>query len=380
MSLHKAVILIKKVGMGAGIGTGVIIFLIIIFRIGSFFIRSFNPPPIAPPNQAYDQLEDIKFPKSVVDNNFTYVLNTVSGTLPTDFPDRLGVYPIFPPQPSLLNLEQAREKARTLKFVDRQNKLVPETSLGNGKYEWSDPTEINRRLIFNIVTFDFSLTSNYLSSLTTLSAQRLGDEQTAIKIVESFLGSISLLHEDIDLEKTKSTQKNSSYDTYPKLFNIVNGALVPTNSLSNAKVIRVDLYQKDVEYEMTTGVKDAEPLKISLPIRYPDPPFSTMSFWIASSQNTAEVAAAEFIYYPIDKSGEILATYPIISVEEAYQKLKENKAYIASYKGLDQQILIDNVYLAYYLGAENQKFLMPIIVFEGQDGFFAYVSAIKNIK
>ena len=378
MSLHKVVDTIKKLVIGAGIGTVIIIILVVVFRIGAFFIKTINPTPVTPPNKAHGELSEISFPESVVDNDFSYILNTISGTLPTDFPDRLVVYPITPREPSLLNLEKARTKARSLRFTDSLSNVIAERSLGEGKYEWSDPTGINRKLIFDIITFDFTLTSKYLASLTTLSGQRLGDEQNAIKTVENFLNSIGLLHEDIDLEKTKTPQQNTDYNTYPKLFDIVNGALVPTNSLSNTRVIRVDLFQKDIEYEMNTGVEEALPINLSLPIRYPHPPFSTMSFWVASGQNAAEVGAAEFMHLPIDKSGDLLATYPIITVEQAFSLLESGDAYIAAYQGLEQQILIDSVYLAYYIGEENQKYLMPIIVFEGQDGFFAYVSAIQK--
>jgi hypothetical protein len=381
MSLHNSVETIKKVGIGAGIGTAAIFVLIVIFQIGAFLMKTFTPPQITPPNQVFGELKPLEFPKSVVENKLSFVLNTVSGTLPSDFPDRLVVYPLTPGEPSLLNLDKAREKARALRFMDREGKIISEKSLGDGKYEWSESTGISRSLTFNIVTFNFTLNSQYLASLTTHRAARLGDEQTAIDTVESFLETIQLMPEDVDLEKTRNLPSGSeTHNTYPKLYNIINGSLVPTTSLSNAKVIRVDLYQKDIEYDLDTGVKDAPGIPMKLPIRYPNPPLSTMSFWVGSGQNAPEVMAAEFTHMPIDKSTEPPATYPIKTAEEAYEELKSGKAYIAAYHGLDQQILIDNIYLAYYLGAENQSYLMPIVVFEGQDGFFAYVSAIKNLS
>jgi hypothetical protein len=378
MSLHRAVETIKKVGIGAGIGLVLLVVFTMLFRLGGFILKSLNPPAITPPNEALGDLPPLVFPESVVDNKFSYVLNTVSGTLPVNFPDRLIVYPLKPGEPSLLNLDQARAKARTLGFTDRQGAVLPERSLGNGRYEWSDPTGINRRLVFDIVTFNFTFSSQYKQSLTTLGAKRLGDQQNAIKTVEDFLGTITLLPEDIDLEKTKSINEGDSYNTYPKLFDIINGSLIPTASLSNAKVIRVDLFQKDIKYDLDTGVQDAKPLNLTLPIRYPQPPFSTMSFWIASGEIEPEIGEADFKHFQIDTETDTPATYPIITAEEAFEALKNGKAYIAAYHGIDQQILIDKVYLAYYLGAEEQKYLMPIIVFEGQNGFFAYLSAVAH--
>lgn len=378
MTLHKVVETSKKVGIGAGIGVGVLLVLFFIIKIGGIVISLMTPPKILPPNQAYDILPAIQFPQSDINNDLTYVLNTISGTLPSDFPDRVHVYPITIPNPSLLNLEKAKEKARTLEFMDREGNTLPETSLGNGKYQWAERQGINRRIIFDILTFNFSMSSNYLSSLTVLGAENLSDEKEAIKTAKDFLGNIELYPEDIDIDKIQTPQKNTNYNTFPKLFAIRNGTLVSTTSLSNAKVIRVNFYQKDIEYDMDTGQEGAQKLKMKLPIYYPDPPHSTMSFWIASGQSVPEVTASEFIHHVIATGQDNPATYLIKTAEEAFDELKNGNAYIASYFGLDKEILISDIYLAYYLGEEIQEYLMPIIVFEGKDGFFAYVSAVKT--
>jgi hypothetical protein len=378
MTLHKAVELIKKVGIGTGIGLSIIMIFFIVIKIGSFMINIITPPKITPPNIAFDNLPAIQFPENVVDNEFTYTLNTLSGSLPTDFPDRLHIYSIEVQSASLLNLDKAKTKAYELGFRDQQGKVLPEISLGNGKYLWEDNSDLSRKLIFDILNFNFSITSSYLANLTVLGAQNISDENNAIQTANELLESVELLPSDIAIEKTQTPQDDANYNTYPKLFTIRNGALVPTTSLSSAKVIRVDFYQKDIEYDLDTGHQNAPKAKMKLPIRYPKPPFSTMSFWIASGQNSAEVGAAEFVHHNIIIPSDTPATYPIKKVEDAFEELKSGKAYIAAYQGLDQEILISNVYLAYYLGADNPSYLMPIIVFEGQNSFFAYVSAVTD--
>lgn len=376
MSLHKATEMIKKFGIGVGIGLTAIILITIFIRIGGFIIGIVVPPKVTPPNHAFEVLPSIEFPQNKVDNNFTYVIDTATGALPTNFPDRLIVYPLEDPEPNFLNLEEAKLKAQSLQFTDAENKIVPETALGNGNYEWNDTSGIDRKLRIDTVSFNFTLTSSYLSDLKVLGAENLSNELDAIETAKNFLGNIDLYPEDIDLAKIETPRKESSYDTFPKIYTIINGVLVPTTSLSTARVIRVDFHQKDIEYDLDTGVKKAPKIKMRLPIRYPNPPFSTMSFWIASGDNQADVHAANFIHNKIltDSKG----TYSIKTAADAFEELKNGKAYIASFAGLDQQILISNVYLAYYLGEQKQNYLMPIIVFEGQDGFFAYVSAIKD--
>ncbi len=376
MSLHKATELIKKMAIGAGIGIGVIVILVFIFQGGVLLKNILYPPKTLPPDQRFGALPSIQFPKSEITDNFTYNINTVSGTLPL-FPDRINVYSLIHPSPNLLNLDKAKEKAATLKFSDQSGKTLPEVSLGNGNYEWQEQTGINRKLKMDIVTFDFSLSSDYLSSLTVLGASNLSDENNAIQTVHEFLNSIQLLPDDIDLTKTQNDQKDIKYNTYPQLYAIRNGTLVPTTSLSNAKVIRVDLYQKDLEYDLDTGRRGDAKIKMKLPVLYPYPPYSTMSFWVASGQSTAEVDSLEFVHRAISTT-DSPATYPLKTAEDAFEEVKRGDAYIPSYLGLDKEILISNVFLAYYLAGENQDYLMPIIVFEGQKNFFAYVSAIKR--
>jgi len=377
MTLHKATETIKKVAIGAGIGIGVIVILVMIFQ-GAVIVKNLlYPPKVAPPNQQYGALPALQFPQSEFTDNFTYNINTVSGTLPL-FPDRINVYPITHPSPNLLNLDKAKDKADTLKFTDQIGKVLPEISLGNGKYEWDDLAGIYRKLKIDIITFDFSMSSDYLSSLTVLGASNLSDENNAIQAVQEFLKSIDLMPADVDLTKTQTSQKDIKYTTYPQLFAIRNGVLVPTTSLSGAKVIRVDLYQKDLEYDLDIGKGASKKVKMKLPILYPHPPYSTMSFWVASGQSSAEIDSAEFIHRGISIPTDTAATYPIKTAEEAFDELKKGQAYIPSYLGLDKEILISNVYLAYYLGDGEEEYLMPIIVFEGQKNFFAYVSAIKR--
>ncbi len=378
MTLHRATDVIKKILLILAIAIGCIVVVVMVFRGGVFLKNVISPPKATPPNQAFGKLPQIQFPQSVIENNFAYSLNTVTGTLPTNFPDRIHVYALAKPSPNLLGLEKAKAKAQALRFVDKQNKLLPEISLGDGKYQWAEQTGINRSIIFDIITFDFTFSSDYFTSLTVLGRQNLSDENNAIQTVRSFLNTIQLLPEDIDFSKIETPQNDVNYVMYPQLLNISNGSLVPSTSLSTAQVIRVDLYQKDLEYDLDTGKKDAAKAKMQLPIIYPNPPHSTMSFWIASGQSNAEVTSAEFFHREVEIPKDKPATYPIKTVKAAFEELQEGQGYIASYEGLGQEILISKVYLAYYLGGQNQEYLMPIIVFEGSDNFFGFVSALSD--
>lgn len=381
MTLHETTEITKKLGIGSAIGIVLIIVLVLFFQGGVIVKNILFPRPIEPPNYAYEKVPAIEFPENATTKQLTYTKNTLSGELPV-FPDRLILFPIIQNSPNLLNLDLAKQKAEALGFVDAQDEPLPETALGGARYEWKERTGIDRTLIFDIVNFDFTLTSDYTSSLVALLAQEISDQKSAINTAKGFLTSIALMPEDVDLAKTEDPNPVETYTTGPELFSIQNGDLVPATSLSKVQVFRVDLYQKNIEYELKTGKTDdknvVETVQENLPILYPNPPHSTMNFWIASGDSDAEVVESSFVHQSINLLPETEATYGIKSAEEAFTELKEGKAYIAAYNGDDSQILINNVFLAYYLGDKRQQYLMPIIVFEGDKGFFAYVSAIRN--
>jgi hypothetical protein len=386
MTLHNTVEFLKKAGIASSIGLGVIIVLVIFFRIGIVVKNILFPPKIAPANQAYGKIPFLEFPQSTVDGDFTYTIDTLDGTLPV-FPDRLIIYPMVKEEANLLNLETAREKVGAMKLVDNTGNVLPEIPRGGPVYEWEELTGLQRRVIFDIVAMNFTLTSEYLGSNTVLRAsafRNLTDETAVVPRVQDFLNSIALLPEDLDLEKTTNPDPEKKYTTKPQMFTINGGELIPATSLSNAQVIRVDLYQKDIEYTLTAGksgdLTRFQEFEMAMPILYPKPPYSTMNFLVASGLNELDVVSAIYNHQLPDlkQEAEEEATYPIKTAEEAFTDLQEGRAYVAAYSGGDSQILVNDVYLAYYLGEEVQEYLMPIVVFEGPNGFFAYVSAVKD--
>lgn len=380
MTLHQTADAIKKVGIWGGLGIGVIVLIMSFFRVGDFAKKLLYPDKIAAPNEAFGALPPIKFTQNITDQKLTYTLNTISGSLP-DFPDRLRVYPLVHKVPNLLNLQDTKNKVRTMGLINDAGVPFPEIPLGNANYEWYEYNGLRRKVIFNIVTFNFRMTSDYLSIPSVLDAQNLPTTENAIKLAQSFLQQIQLWPDDIDLTKTQKPDPSIVYETGPQIYSIQGGVLTPATSFSKTQVIRVDIYQKNVDYNLTAAYPGSnnkpQTVKMSLPILYPHPPYSTMSFWIASSIYSSGVMSAEFLHQTIDTTAKE-ATYPIKTAQQAFDELKAGKAYIANYYAQDKQVLINNVYLAYYLGEQDQEYMTPIIVFEGPKGFLAFVSAISD--
>ena len=67
-------------------------------------------------------------------------------------------------------------------------------------------------------------------------------------------------------------------------------------------------------------------------------------------------------------------------LHEAFSELQEGKAFIPSNSNNANisNISIRNVLLGYYMGENRQDYLLPIVVFEGDNNFIAYVSAVKD--
>ena len=60
----------------------------------------------------------------------------------------------------------------------------------------------------------------------------------------------------------------------------------------------------------------------------------------------------------------------------AWEYLQTGKGYVA--KRTTPNVTIRKISLAYYESNEPQEFLQPVYVFEGDNGFVAYVPAIKS--
>lgn len=375
---------LKKAGIASAIGLGCIIVLVIFFRIGVVVKNILFPPKIDPANQAYGKIPYLEFPQSTINEDFTYTIDTLDGTLPV-LPDRVLVYPLVNEEPNLLNLDTVKDKIAAMRMVDNTGNPLPEIPRGGPMYEWEELTGLQRKVIFDIVAMNFTLTSEYLRSNTVLRAnglRSLNAEADAVPVVEEYLKLIALLPPDLDIEKTKNPDPEKAYNIKPQMYSILTGELTPATSLSNAQVIRVDLYQKDIAYKLTAGkagdLTRFEEFEMNMPIMYPKPPYSTMNFLVGSGTSMLEIVSANFSHQTVNLEPEEEATYPIKTSEEAFNELQEGRAYIAAYGGGDTQILVNDVHLAYYLGETQQEYLMPIIVFEGPNGFFAYVSAIKD--
>lgn len=341
-ALHR---ILKETRVAIFVGSTLLIVILLIpifFGLFSYFKNLFFPTPLPPPKVEFGKLPEIKFPSSI-DKKFIYSIDTIAGTLP-QFPDRLSVYAITQEKPTLFALSRASGKAAHIGFTEK------ETALSETLYQWTDPSPPIRQLELDIVSSHFDVTSDFMTDSAVLETKPYLLNEQAINMSLSFLTSIPVPVDDLESTKTKIT-----------FLSIADRQLVPASSLSTANIIRVDFFQKDIDM---------------LPIYYSNPPLSTLYTLIAGGgKENGQIVEAHYHHNAISKTN---TTYPIKTAAEAFKDLQDQKAFISSYLGSSKTIKIKTVSLGYYLGESNQKNLMPIVVFAGDNGFFAYVSAIKD--
>lgn len=313
----------------------IIIFLFLVgMRLVTFVKEALTPP--APPDASFGKLPPISFPDQQKES-IKYSLDTISGFLPS-FSDRAKVYKITAQPPTLLALDKTEQKVAQLGFTSKGTKIAEDI------YQWVDQgSELQRQITINIFSSDFTLSSPYLvtPSLQTLNNT---DQEKIIELAKSFLSSISLLPQDLDETKTKTT-----------FYSIQKSELVLAPEIENAKIAKVDFFQKDID---------------NLPIHS-----SAINFLIGKENNSLKVVDVRYFHKNIS---DISSTYAIKSSQDAFSRLKKGEAYIALNPQDTNEVVIKNAYLGYYIGEDKQEFLMPIIVFEGENDFLAYVSAVRD--
>jgi hypothetical protein len=328
-----------------GFFIAIVVSVLLLVKLGFYIKDLLYPPPPPAPTVSFGKLQPQAFPQNAVTQTFTYSNNTLTGDLPP-FVDQVKVYRMKLIKPDLLAVNKYENKITNVGYTEGH------TAISDKVFEWKSNqlvSNLDKRIRVNIVNDSFTVTSPYMSDESILKSVNLPDTEKAKELATDFLQGMDVMPDDINLSEVRTN-----------LFSIQNGTLVSATSLSNSQVVEVNFYQKDID---------------KLPIFYEKPNSSNISILVAGGNIQGQVVGANFIHQGISNES---STYPIKTAAEAFDELKKGNAYFASYFGKGTNISITNIFLAYYIGSQAQDFLMPVVVFEGNDGFFAYVPAVKD--
>lgn len=317
------------------------------------------PPTTPPPEVAFGQLPPLSPPNLPIKEGLVpeYVLDTKTGRLPKDLPDRLKVYRVVLPSPSPLAAERAKELAAKLGFSGEPEKL------SSREFFWKNDDDA-RRLNLDITTGNFEL-KIAPQSLANLSRGSPPSKAAAIEQAKNFLQSLGILTADYAEGRKESAYLAVDGDEFKKV-----------SSLSEAQLTRVDFYRT---------INDQ-------PILTPNPYEGLVN--VILSKDGPQVVT--FHSWPLDP--EQSSTYPLKTAAEMWELVEDGQAKIvflgplkgdpyASYTPQSPQtIFVREIYLSYFDSEKYQDYLQPIFVLEGlavtpkkqQLKFIAYVSAVAD--
>lgn len=323
-----------------GIILGIAILLFIVLKFLFFVKELILPSAPPPPTVSFGKLPASYFPEGVK-KDFTYEIDTLSAELPVlNVSEK--VYKMEQRGPDILAVENASKKVASLGFRSRPQQI------SDFIYKWDNPNPPVQNLVLNIELSEFNLSSSYLSYEDKLKGDNFTSESEPIGAATAFLKTLDFLPDDIDEEKTKV-----------EFLTLDGGVVNPTTRTVNSNIADVYFFQKDRD---------------ELPIVYPQANKSSMKMTVGAGSLKGKILDGKFSHQNIlDET----ATYPIKTAEEAFEDLKNGNAYIAAHSTDNTNIKIKNIYTALYYEGQIQQYLTPVIVFEGDNDFVAYVPAIK---
>lgn len=294
---------------------------------------------------SFGKLPVIPTPQKEIPANLTYTLELPQGSLP-QIPELGIVYFMPPSQRSITALEDARAKAGALNF-STQERTVAETI--PNVYVFQSPKEPSNFTI-NIVTGVFSVGYNFESNPQVLFGIP-PNAQTALNQAHGQLKSAGVFSDDFSQAPIKTTFTRVENELFKEV-----------SSLSEANLTRIDLFRKNY------GEKSDIPAVT--------PNFPNANVWFMFGGFNKNIVVGEFHFFAIDKTRS--ATYPLKSAQAAFEELISGGAFIANSGGLTNggRVTIRRVYLAYYDAGQYTPFYQPVIVFEGDNNFAAFVPAI----
>ncbi len=302
-----------------------------------------HPAPPPPPTVGFGALPPLRFPaQTASDKPSSYQLQTASGQFPR-FKDRAKVFYMPKASLDLLADQKAKEAAANLGYLSAPIILNQRT------YRWTKAQPLQSTLEMDLQNSDFSITTNYMSVPELFSNKNLPDADTAVSTVRSFIANGVTLGADI---ATMSGQTS-----FLKSFG---SDITPAVSVSDANLVEVNIQRPPIDsiYPLFT-TKGREGII-----------HAVLSGGLTGNDQIVEL---EYRYHPVDYTQP--ETYPIRSVQSAWQTLQAGQGFIVN-KGNTSTATIRNVGIGYYDDFQEQDYLQPIYIFVGDGGFIGYVPAV----
>ncbi len=343
-TLTQAAFAMRKIILFGGFGLLTLIVGRVFLEAAVAYWKATHPEPPPPPTVGFGILPKLVFSEQE-NPTLTYKLDMTSQRL-RPFSDRARVF--FQPskRANLLALERAGEQAKTLGFLFEPDRISDEV------YRWRRTTPIPGVLDYNIVTGTFALRVDWQSDPNFLQQNRLPNEDDAISTTRQLLSSVGLLSKDIATGSAKVSYLRADTDGFTN-----------TVSFSESDFLEVNIFRTDINSQFKVLTEKPSQGTIRAVIS-------------GNSDRSQQLVSLIYNYLPVDY--EVVHTYPIITPSQAFEVLSSGNGYVAALAPDQTDIVIRNIYLAYYDSGKQQQYMQPIYVLEGDGGYVGYVPAIDS--
>lgn len=302
-------------------------------------------------NPVFGSIKKPDFEEALANKKYEFILDTINGTYP-ETTKSAAVYFIPEPKSTLAYLAKIESLARSFNFDT--SVYEPQTL----SEQWIKYEDQSRVLEINIVSSHFKY---YHKSGPVLES-----------LVEATPEARFILLENQFIEKAR--QGMVQREAYPT--HLATGTNNPVYQSYDTALNRFVAYKEEEPYPKAVRVdffRKDEAINIISPLY-----FSSQNFAILAPLNySSEIVEMQFTSFA--KLDEEPGIYPLLTSEEAFQKLQEGQASVISIKEeVIEPIKIRSIELGYYDPLTYQPYFQPIFVFLGSDNFVAYLPAIRD--
>lgn len=365
MTLSELSYYIRKLGpfMIAGFFGFIILYVIVssLFSLPSQ-TASTTKAPYSPPLGMLDPIEftySIDYPAS-----FTFSIDNIEGR-PITTDTEATVYTVAPTRTKFGYQQTLALMAKNLGFDTEAQKYT----LNNLEATYKDEL---RTLIVDITSFNFEYELNYTRFPEVYSRflkpdlpdQAPPEPQVIKEEAKDFLRRMNKLPTWL----TQGTQNiiYLSYDQSQDSFNVVENP-------EEADVVEVDFFPPNLDDHPVVSPKFFNShIFVSMVFTEQGP------IVIKSHVNIFEPRSTNSIATKTAEAVPSAGTYPLKTGDDAWQELITGKGTIVSPSKGSTSIVVREMFVGYYALERYQRYLMPVYVFLGDNGFAAYVSAVKN--
>ncbi len=311
----------------------------IMWRLTKKIYLALWPPPPPPPTVRYGKLPALAWDLPKESYKPQMRLETKQGALPT-LADIGRVYFVETSKSRILALDKIKVKAKTLGFSQNPVQINERT------YKFTHTLE-SSSLVVDIIADKLTYKYDWEQDAQISTANVILDQNQIISESKSFFQNLGLLPSDIS-----DARINITYLT------VLGENIIPSIAPSEANFVRADLYRADRD-----NLKFVTASAVSSPIN--------ITFGSGKNQSR-KIILANYNYSKLLDND--FATYPLKSVQSAWDELTAGGGYIA--KSAGTTVVVRQASLAYFEPNYPQRFLQPVYVFEGDGGFTAYIQAV----